>query len=106
MASCKIKSIIFEVIHEDGTVEEREIVNEGNIIFAHGADHNANFWFATDIPDVANSTHLIAGCGTFAAHFEAGVTRDYKNTMVGIIEDGNHDLVLCLHTPPGFGLVK
>ena len=106
MPSCKIKSILFEVVHEDGTIEEREIVDEGNIIFATGNDHDAKFWFATDIPDVKDSTHTIAGCKTLDGHFEKGVTRDHKNTMIGIIEDGNHDLVLCLYTPPGFGLAK
>ena len=106
MPSCKIKSIVFDIVHEDGTIEEREIVDEGNIVFATGTDHNAEFWFATDLPDIANSTHLIAGCGTFNAHVEEGVTRDHKNTMIGIIEDGNHDLVFCAYTPPGFGLVK
>ena len=107
MASCKIKSIIFEVIHEDGTVEEREIIDEGNIIFAHGEDHDAKFWFATDLPDVAESTDVIAGCPTFNTFYEEGVTRDHKNTMMGIVADGNHDLILCAYTRPGgFGLVK
>ena len=106
MASFKILSIVFEVVADDGTTEEREVVNEGRISFLEGADHNAKFWFATDLPDAANSTNVVAGCRTLDAHFEEGVTRNHRNTMAGIIDDGNHDLVICAYTTPGFGLAK
>lgn len=107
MPSCKILSIIYELELEDGTVEQREIVDEGRIVMMHGTDHDFKFWFATDLPDIANSTDLVAGCNTMDGYFEEGVTKSHKNTMLGIIEDGNHDLVLCAYTRPGgLGLVK
>ena len=107
MPRCKILSIIYEVEFEDGTTEQRELVDEGRIMLMHGADHDAKFWFATDLPDVVGSTDVIAGCPTFDAFYEEGVTRDHKNTMMGIVNDGNHDLILCAYTRPGgFGLVK
>lgn len=107
MPAHKILSIVYEVVFDDGTTEHREIIDEGHIMLMQGSDHDAKFWFATDLPDIAGSTDLIAGCSTFDAFYEEGVTRNHKNTMLGIIEDGNHDLVLCAYTRPGgFGLVK
>jgi hypothetical protein len=106
MATYKIKSIIYEAIFDDGTTEEREIVDEGRIAFLSGGDHDAKFWFASDLPDIANSNNYIAGCPTFDDYFEEGVTRNRKNTMIGIVEDGNYDLVLCAYTMPVVGLVK
>ena len=106
MPSYKIKSIVFEVESEDGTVEEREVSDEGRIVFATGTDHDASFWFATSVLEVANSNHIIAGSNTFSEYVQEGVTRDYNNTLKGIIEDGNYDFVLCTYTMPGFGLVK
>lgn len=107
MPSHKILAIVYEVTFEDGTTEVREIIDEGRIMVMQGNDHAAKFWFATDLPDIAESTDVIAGCPTFNAFYEEGVTRDHKNTMLGIVNDGNHDLILCAYTRPGgLGLVK
>ena len=107
MPAHKILSIVYEVTFGDGTTEQREIVGEGSIMVMQGNDHAAEFWFATDLPDIAKSTDVIAGCPTFDAFYEEGVTRDHKNTMMGIVKDGNHDLILCVHTrPDGFGLAR
>lgn len=106
MATYKIKSIIYEAVFEDGTSEDREIVDEGRIAFLSGGDHDCKVWFATDIPDMANSTNYVIGSKTTSKYYEEGVTRDHRNTMIGIIEDNNHDLVLCAYTMPGVGLIK
>lgn len=106
MASYRIKSIIYEYTDEDGVTTDHEIVDEGRISFLSGGDHDAKFWFASDLPDISNSNNYIAGCSTLDPYFQEGVTRDRKNTMIGIIEDGNFDLVLCAYTMPTVGLVK
>ena len=107
MPSCRILSIVYEVDFDDGTTEQREIVDEGHIMLLQGGDHDCKFWFATDLPDIINSSDVIAGCDTMDDFYEEGVTRNHKNTLMGIVNDGNHDLVLCAYTRPGgVGLAK
>ncbi len=106
MPSFKIKSIVYEAVNENGEIEEFEIVDEGNLIFLTGADHSKKTWFATELPEIKNSTHAVIGCKTIDDYFEEGKTRDMKNTMIGMVKGGNHDLVICTYSVPEFGMIK
>lgn len=91
----KIRSIVYEVINDDGTTEdvclEHSYDDLGYIKFlsANPSDvgHGQQFWIASDHDGLTNGTNAIAS-GVPGAEIDSVLHKDRTNTMIGLIRDG------------------
>jgi len=89
----KIRSIVYEVINDDGTTEdvylEDQTDNLGYIKFLMGPggpDDEQRFWIASDHDGLTDGTNVIAS-GVPGASRDPEVHKDRTNTMIGLIRD-------------------
>jgi hypothetical protein len=89
----KIRSIVYEVINDDGTTEdvclEHHADNLGYIKFLEASpnpDEEQHFWIASDHDGLTDGTNAIA-TGLPGVGVNPEIHRDRTNTMIGLIRD-------------------
>lgn len=89
----KIRSIVYEVINDDGTTEdvclEHSYDDLGYIKFLEASpnpDEEQHFWIASDHDGLTNGTNAIA-TGVPGAGVNPEIHKDRTNTMIGLIRD-------------------
>jgi len=106
----KIRSIVYEVINDDGTTEdvclEHSYDDLGYIKFLEASpnpDDAQKFWIASDHDGLTDGTNAIA-TGVPGASVNPETHKDRTNTMIGLIRD-NACTAYVVYSPNPFALV-
>lgn len=102
----KIKSIVYEVINDDGTTEDvflEDCVDDmGYIKFLEASpspDEEQRFWIASDHDGLTDGTNAIA-TGVPGAGVNLEIHKDRTNTMIGLIRDNACTAYVVYSTDP------